>query len=168
MRRTRAAYHYAIRRVKKDEDSIIRERVADAFLNDDNRNFWSEIKRIRRNKGGVSNSVDGLTDDRDIAQLFAAKYRDLYTSVPYDKHEMQSIVDDLNASLSNSSCLPDCTIDYKAVKNAVARLKPGKKEGNIGFTSDHIIHAGEVFLTHISCLFTSIIVYTVLLLIAFC
>ena len=26
-------------------------------------------------------------------------------------------------------------------------------------TSDHIIHVGEVFLTHISCLFTSIIVH---------
>ena len=64
--------HYAIRKVRKDEDSIIRERVADAFLNDDGRNFWSEIKRIRRNKGGVCNSVDGLTDVRDIAQLFAA------------------------------------------------------------------------------------------------
>ena len=49
--------------------------------------------------------------------------------------------------------------DYKAVKNAVARLKPSKKDGNKGFTSDHIIYAGEVFLTHISCLFNSIIVH---------
>ena len=32
MRRTRAAYHYAIRQVKKDEESIIRERVASALL----------------------------------------------------------------------------------------------------------------------------------------
>jgi hypothetical protein len=87
MRRTRAAYHYAIRKVKKDV-SVICERVADAFLNDDGRNFRFEIKRIRRNKGEISNSVDGLTDVTDIAQLFAAKYRDLYNSVPYDKHEM--------------------------------------------------------------------------------
>jgi hypothetical protein len=90
--------------------------------------------------------VDGLTDVREIAQLFATKYRDLYTNVPYDKHNMQNcIVDELNASLSNSSYLPGFTIDYRAVKTAVARLKPGKKEGSIGFTSDHIIHAGDVF-----------------------
>lgn len=37
--------------------------------------------------------------------------------------------------------------------------KPGKKEGNIGFTSYHIIHAGEVSLIYISCLFTSIIAH---------
>ena len=44
MRRTKAAYHYAIRRLMKDEESIIRERIADAMLNDEGRNFWSEVK----------------------------------------------------------------------------------------------------------------------------
>jgi hypothetical protein len=78
--------------VRKNEDSIVRQRVADAILNDGGRNFWSEIKRIRHNKGGVPNSVDGLTDVKDIAQLFAAKYRELYTSVPYDKSEMHDAV----------------------------------------------------------------------------
>jgi hypothetical protein len=48
VRRTRAAYH-AIRQVKKGEKSIIRERVASALLDDEGRNFWSEIKRIRCN-----------------------------------------------------------------------------------------------------------------------
>jgi hypothetical protein len=49
MRRIRAAYHYAIMQVRKDEDSIVWERVASALLNDGGRNFWSEIKRIRSN-----------------------------------------------------------------------------------------------------------------------
>ena len=32
MRRTRAAYHYALRRIRKDEEDIVRERTADAML----------------------------------------------------------------------------------------------------------------------------------------
>ena len=83
MRRTRAAYHYTIRQVKKDEDSIVRERVASALLNEGGRNFWSEIKRIRSNKESISRSVDGLSEAGSIANLFAVKYRELYTSVPY-------------------------------------------------------------------------------------
>ena len=43
MRRTRAAHHYAIRQVKKDEDSIVRERVASALLNDGDRNFGPKL-----------------------------------------------------------------------------------------------------------------------------
>jgi hypothetical protein len=47
MRRTRAAYHYAIRKLKRDEGKMVNERIADSILNNNTRDFWSEIKRIR-------------------------------------------------------------------------------------------------------------------------
>jgi hypothetical protein len=50
MRRTRAAYHYAIRKVKRDEGRIINERLADSIISNNTRDFWSEIKRIRSKK----------------------------------------------------------------------------------------------------------------------
>ena len=48
MRRTRAAYHYAIRRIKRDEQEIVNERFVEAILKNDERDFWSETKRMRR------------------------------------------------------------------------------------------------------------------------
>jgi hypothetical protein len=93
IRRTRAAYHYAVRQLKKDEDSIVRERVAEAILSDGGRNFWSDIKRVSSNKSSNSRIVDGETDVGAIAKLFATKYRELQSSVPYDKDDMQRIVD---------------------------------------------------------------------------
>jgi hypothetical protein len=60
MRRTRAAYHYAISKAKRDEDNIINERLANSILsNNSTRDFWSEIKRIRSNRSGTSRTVDG-------------------------------------------------------------------------------------------------------------
>jgi len=44
MRRTRAAYHYAIRQTRQEENTIIRDRVAASLLEDGKRNFWQEIK----------------------------------------------------------------------------------------------------------------------------
>jgi hypothetical protein len=45
LRRTRAACHYAIRRVKADENCIVRERIAaDAFLQNDERSLISGQK----------------------------------------------------------------------------------------------------------------------------
>jgi len=79
MRRTRAAYHYSIRKVKRDEDTLINERFADSIINNDARDFWSEMKRIRSNKAGKSRIVDGQTENNNIAKLFADKYRELYT-----------------------------------------------------------------------------------------
>ena len=43
MRRTRANYdHYAVRQVKRDEDLIVKERIANALIEDPRRNFWVE------------------------------------------------------------------------------------------------------------------------------
>jgi len=41
MWRTQAAYHY--RQAHRDEESIFRECIAEAFLNDPTRNFWEEV-----------------------------------------------------------------------------------------------------------------------------
>ena len=129
MRCTRAAYQYANRKAKKDEESTVKERMADAVLRDSCRNFWSEIKRIRRNRAGVSNSLDGLTDVNDIApRLFTVKYRELYTSVPYGKADKQAINDELNASLADVSISRDCVFSFGDVKTAVKRMKPGNSE----------------------------------------
>jgi len=70
MRHTRFAYTtMQIRRLKKDEESIIRERVADAMLNDEGRNFWSEVKRLLSQKTTSSRIIDGQTDAGSIASL---------------------------------------------------------------------------------------------------
>jgi hypothetical protein len=47
MWRTAAAYNYAVRRGKQEEESNIRERVTSALLNEGGCNLWAEIKRIR-------------------------------------------------------------------------------------------------------------------------
>ena len=88
MRRTRAAYHYAIRKIKRDEDIIIRERFAAAVTDNDQRNFWSEVKRMRSCGTVISKTVDGQSSISYIADLFANKYRDLYTSIPHDESDM--------------------------------------------------------------------------------
>jgi len=77
MRRTRASYHYAIRRVKKNEEQIIRDRIANSLLHDPNRNFWSEIRKIRNKRPANCRIVDGCTDEESVAQLFAWKYAEL-------------------------------------------------------------------------------------------
>ena len=116
MRRTRAAYHYAIRKIKRDEDNIIRERLADCIVENKDRNFWKEIKRIRSNKSCMSSIVDGNTDAQSIAKLFATKYEDLYTSVPHNKADFKGIVDVVNNRLLQSGFNTDCVINTSDVK----------------------------------------------------
>lgn len=159
MRRTRAAYHYAIRRVRRDEESIVNDRLATAILKTDTRDFWSEIKRIRASKSGSSRVVDGQSDPESIAKLFAANYRELYTSVPYNVNEMLSINDEIRCLLANCTSHADCIFSGLDVKEAIAHLKAHKSDGNLRLSSDHFINAGVASYTHIALLFTSIVTH---------
>ena len=91
MRRTRAAYHYAIRCIKKNEESIIRNRVAHAFLDNGGRNFWIEINKIWSKKAPNCKIVDDCASEASIAERFALRYEDLYSSVPYDHSVLHDI-----------------------------------------------------------------------------
>jgi hypothetical protein len=84
MRCTRASYHYAIGQVEEDDDLVVREKLANALVDDPSRNFWAEVRKIRSGKLISSKIIDGCTDESLIAQLFALNYRRLYCSVPYN------------------------------------------------------------------------------------
>ena len=45
-----AAYHYAVRSIKKDEYNIRCERIMNSAGMNDDRSFWAEIKKIRNAK----------------------------------------------------------------------------------------------------------------------
>jgi len=108
-------------------------------------------------------SVDGHTEATNglIAKLFADKYRDLHTSVPYDVIEMQHIQDEVNCLLTNEPSLADCIFNFHDVQNAVSRLKTHKNDGSTGLTSNHhhVINAGDDCYSHMALLFTAIVIH---------
>ena len=157
MRRTRAAYHYAIRQARRDEESIVRERIAEAFLTDPTRNFWKEVKRIRNNKTTYNKTVDGCTDENSIAQVFASKYKSLYTSVSYDSEELKHIITEIDASMLHNARASAFVIKACEVKEAIEKLKLHKSDGGFMLSSDHFVNAGFDLSIHISFLFTAII-----------
>jgi len=86
-RKTRAvAICMHIRQLKMDENSVVREHLLRLYiLCNGGHNCWSEIKWIRSYKFSSSRIVDGRTGVGAITKLLATKYRQLYTSIPYDE-----------------------------------------------------------------------------------
>jgi len=127
------------------------------MLDNNDWNLWSEVKRICGNKAGVINSVDGLTESYSIAKLFAVKYRELYTSVPYNKADMHDIVSSLNTILVDSPITSDSIINFIDVKAAVSRLKPHE-------TATTALSTLRVYSQQLSCLvlFLTVLVPVVL------
>jgi len=53
MRRTRLAYHYAIRHVRKQEVNLVKEQFAKIIMENRTRDFWSEINRMKNSTAGL-------------------------------------------------------------------------------------------------------------------
>jgi len=146
MHRTRADYHRAIRYIKKNEQDIVNARFAAGLLNNNSRDFWSEVKRIRHNNGCFSNCVDSYSTLADIANLFAEKYQELYTSVAYKTEDMESLKNRIGNMVFSAGFNDDCKVRYEEVVFAICKLKAGKNDGDIGLSSISCMHVA-------SCLF---------------
>jgi len=145
MRRTRAAYHYAIRSIRKNQKAIVLENMAKCITDmakciteNRNRDFWHEIRKIKGSSKNVSSVVDGLTESSDIANLFADIYDDLYTCVPYDRSEMDSVVELIEFRLDSFS--NDCVIQFNDVAEAISGLKSAKRDAFAGLSTGHFIN----------------------------
>ena len=68
MRRTRLAYHYSIRKVKRRDKDIVADRFAEIILNNRSRDFWTEVKRMRGKSSVKSSIVDCCITPDDIAK----------------------------------------------------------------------------------------------------
>jgi hypothetical protein len=121
MRRTRTIH--AIRKVKRDEDNIINERIADSHLYISTRDFWFDIKRIRSMKAGGSRTVDGQAEATGIAKLLILYATCVLACRMHDVNEMQCLRNDVNSLIANASSCADRIFNLRDVKSAVSHLK---------------------------------------------
>jgi hypothetical protein len=83
MRSTRAKYHYSLRYIRKNQAYIKNNRLAESLLQKNQRDYWAEIKKVKGIHKKSAASMDGITDDEGIADLFASKYKSLYNTTVY-------------------------------------------------------------------------------------
>ena len=108
----------------------------------------------------VSSNVDGKSGANNISELFAEKYKELYSSVSYDKNKMLSLRQQIGDLVSSvGSLLSQCVISCREILDAVHALKHNKRDGYSGLVSDRVINACDELAVHVSLLFSSLIVH---------
>jgi len=70
------------------------------------------VKKLRGGKGDIQRAVDGHTQNDFIADLFANKYEDLYTSVRYDQTEMDGLSQDIEDKVAAAGFDTNCIITF--------------------------------------------------------
>ena len=143
--------------------------MAESIINNNSRDLWSEIRKVRNTTKTVSTCIDGVTGDINIAELFSNKYNELYNSVRYEQQSLNDLfvdnkydiqaycIDDVNNDMYNHT---HC-IDVNQIMSAVHKLKPGKSDCIDNMYSDNLKNGTYTLYHMISMLFTSMLIHGV-------
>ena len=110
------------------------------------------MKSLLRTSGSVSSSgeylpskIDNEVDTQQIAENFGEKYKLLYTKVPTDPMEIETLSNKLDYLCVNCNTR-ECRVTALDVRKAISRpkLKSCKSDGIDVFMSHHIIQAISV------------------------
>ena len=144
-KQTRADYHYAMKKVKKCENMLRSEKMSNAIIKNDHKCLWKEVKHMRGRRNVLSNKVDNVSGNKNIAGLFADKYKLLYSSVGFDHSDMKEVYYTISDRISKlEQCdVSNCQFKLEDVISAVKSLTHGKSDGNQGLFSDHVIHGTQ-------------------------
>ena len=139
--------------------------MADDILNNRNRNFWSEVKKVKCNGSTLPNNVDACSGRVDIANLFKDKYEQLYNTVSYNENDMSELYNYIDERISCICCKGECYHSHvttvNEVEKAISHLKQGKSDGDICYSTDHIINGTNLLNIYLSLLFSSMITHGV-------
>ena len=141
MRRTRAKYHKAVNFCKSNINLNRNVKLAESVENNLARDLWAELKKMDENRNTLPSSINGLSDDSEIASIFANKYKTLYNSVPTSKEELDRLRNDMTEEMKDSFEVVNVTLSE--VNCAISKLNPGKRDGTLGTFSDHFINCSE-------------------------
>ena len=61
-------FKYAVRRLKRRRDYLVREKLASAFSTKDKNRFWSEVRRLNHIRKSSAPSIDDTSDIQQICQ----------------------------------------------------------------------------------------------------
>ena len=129
------------------------------------------MKSLLRTSGSVSSGlgpntsgeylpskIDNEVDTQRIAENFGEKYRLLYTKVPTDPMEIETLSNELYSLCVNCN-MRECRVTALDVRKAIRKLKRGKSDGIDGFMSDHIIHASDKFCVIVGMLINAMLTH---------
>ena len=111
--------------------------MAESLLKHNNRDFWSEIRRLSSCNKQCPSSIDGVSEPTAIAGLFQKKFSDLYNSVPYNDKEMGDLHDRIDGNIHDHFQQIKGTMpSSNDLAKLINKLKSGKADGFHGLQSD--------------------------------
>ena len=128
-------YHYLICRIKKNGDLAVWRSLGNALIRNPSRDYWTEVKKINKNKSYIQNKVDDKPGSVYIANAFEDQYSMLYSSVPIEPTCLSELLMRVKTSVPhicqhNYYCIQHCHfVNSTLISDVIKSYVFGKSDG---------------------------------------
>ena len=134
-----ARFIYALRQCRLDELTISSTKLADSMDNHDVDSFWKDIRERNKSKSTMSDCIEGITGEADIAKFWRDDYRSLLNS-SLNTTSKESVCDSFKNILFSDGML----VSVKCVLKLVDNLESNKSAGMDGLNGEYMKNADVI------------------------
>ena len=149
MKRTKNIYHYQIRKCKRMVNTLKKNTLLEACVNN-NGDIFHEIRKLRNSSNTTGRVIDGVSEN--IPTHFADIYNKLYNSVD-DQEDFHKLYKKLNNMISSLSLHNVSKVTPSVIMEAVGHLKSEKNDPSHNFSSDCLKNAPMILFEQLATLF---------------
>ena len=154
MKRTRNAYHYAVRKCKKAAENIKRTKLLENCMVGGN-DVFKELRKMRQVRSEPPAVIDGNTEP---SERFADVYGQLYNSAD-DQDDVQVITYEVESHINSNSLSDVEKVTEYLIADVIREIKSNKKDPVFTFNSDCMKHAPSSLHTHLANMMRSFLVH---------
>lgn len=78
--------------------------MVEALSTDPSRDFWLEVKKFKGTNKGMPSVIDGVSESKNIANLFAEKFSGIYNSVSFNHRDMDKLEKEIDQAILDTCC----------------------------------------------------------------
>ena len=134
MKYSKRQYKYAVRRLKRCNDTIQNNKFLAGVL-DGGSDIFAEIRKFRGKSTTFSSRIDDEVGSKNIASHFAGIYSDLYNRVE-NGAVLDQVSERINSGINTTSKAQLDRIDENLIKSALKKMKSNKRDAVFDTVSD--------------------------------
>ena len=150
MTSSRARFKLALRYIKRHENQLRQDAIANALCNEGDGSFWKEIRKIGTNNVPLPTSIESATGKKEIVELWRNHFESLMNCVNGKSS------DELEYKCEYS---PNMVIIPSQIEDAINKLVEGKSCGLDGIYAEHLKHCSVSYRPLIAECMTSMLVH---------
>ena len=150
MKHSKRQYKYAVRRLKRCNDTIQNDKFLAGVVNG-GCDIFKEVRKFRGKSNTASSRIDDEVGSKNIASHFAGIYSELYNRVE-NGTRLGEISDRINSGIDNMSRVQLNRVDENLIRKALKKMKSNKRDAVFDTVSDCYINGPPELVSHITTL----------------